>query len=60
MTEMKREKNNRAAEKTGHRRYSMLVPLLLIVLFTVVMVVYTSRLMYNVAISNSSVVIEDI
>ncbi|MCR5675243.1 MAG: response regulator [Lachnospiraceae bacterium] len=43
----------------GHKRYSMLVPLILVFVFVVVMVVYTSRLMYSVAVSNSNAVIED-
>ena len=37
----------------------MTIPLILVFVFVVVMVVYTSRLMYNVAVSNSGAVIED-
>lgn len=37
----------------------MTIPLILVFVFVVVMVFYTSRLMYNVAVSNSGAVIED-
>lgn len=37
----------------------MFIPLVLVFVFMAVMVVYTSRLMYNVAVSNSAAVIED-
>ena len=37
----------------------MLIPLILVSVFIIVMVVYTSRLVYNVAILNSTSVIED-
>ncbi len=43
----------------GHRKHSMLLPLILVFVFVVVMVIYTSRLMYSVAVSNSNAVIED-
>ncbi len=42
-----------------HKKNSMLIPLILVFVFVAVMVVYTSRLIYSVAISNSSAVIED-
>ena len=41
------------------RKHSMLLPLILVFAFVVVMVAYTSKLMYDVAISNSNAVIED-
>ena len=45
----------------GHRRkkHSMTIPLILVFIFMAVMVIYTSRLMYSVAVSNSTTVIED-
>ena len=43
----------------GHKKHSMLLPLILVFVFVVVMVIYTSRLMYSVAVSNSNTVIED-
>ncbi len=43
----------------GHKKHSMLIPLILVFVFVVVMVIYTSRLMYSVAVSNSNTVIED-
>ena len=46
-------------EEYGRRRHSMLIPLILVFIFMAVMVVYTSRLMYSVAVSNSNAVIED-
>ncbi len=42
-----------------HKKHSMLIPLILVFIFVAVMVVYTSRLIYSVAISNSNAVIED-
>ncbi|MCR4763540.1 MAG: response regulator [Lachnospiraceae bacterium] len=50
------------ADKTKeyeHKKHSMIIPLILVFVFVVVMVVYTSRLMYSVAVSNSNAVIED-
>ena len=43
----------------GRKKNSMIVPLILVFVFMVVMVVYTSRLMYSVAVSNTNTVIED-
>ncbi len=40
-------------------RYRMVIPLILVFVFMAVMVVYTSRLMYSVAVSNTNIVIED-
>lgn len=42
-----------------HKNHRMLIPLILLFVFMVVMVVYTSRLIYSVAVSNSNAVIED-
>ena len=47
------------SKEYGRRKHSMTIPLILVFVFVVVMVVYTSRLMYNVAVSNSGAVIED-
>ncbi|MBQ7563622.1 MAG: response regulator [Lachnospiraceae bacterium] len=41
------------------KKHSMVIPLLLVFVFVVAMVIYTSKLMYNVAVSNTRVVIED-
>ena len=41
------------------KKHSMIIPLILVFVFVVVMVVYTSSLMYRVAVSNSNAVIED-
>ena len=41
------------------RRNSMVIPLILIFVFVAVMVGYTSKLIYNVAVLNSNAVIED-
>ena len=56
---MKIKHENGGAAGKGYRKHSMLIPLILVFLFTGVMVIYTSRLMYNVAVSNSRAVIED-
>ena len=45
--------------KYGRKKYRMLIPLILVFIFVVVMVVYTSSLIYNVAVLNSNAVIED-
>ncbi|MBO4904349.1 MAG: response regulator [Lachnospiraceae bacterium] len=41
------------------KKHGMLIPLILAFVFVVVMVFYTSKLMYDVAVSNSRAVIED-
>ena len=41
------------------KKNSILIPLVLVFIFVVVMVVYTSRLVYNVAALNSKSIIED-
>jgi signal transduction histidine kinase/DNA-binding NarL/FixJ family response regulator len=45
--------------KIKNSNHRMLIPLILVSVFIIVMVVYTSRLVYNVAILNSTSVIED-
>lgn len=42
-----------------HKKNMMFIPLMLIVVFIIFMMLYTSRLMYSVAVSNSNAVIED-
>ncbi len=41
------------------KKHSMIIPLVLVCMFVAVMVAYTSRLTYSVAVSNSDAVIED-
>ena len=55
------EKNNQIEKekKYGRKKHSLLIPLLLVFGFMAVMVVYTSRLIYNVAVSNAGAIIED-
>ncbi|MBO4347338.1 MAG: response regulator [Lachnospiraceae bacterium] len=45
--------------KNERKKFNMLIPLILVFVFMAVMVIYTSRLMYKVAVSNSKAVIED-
>ena len=46
-------------KKYSQGRSSMSIPLIMIFVFVVVLVIYTSRLLYSVALSNSNMVIED-
>ncbi|MCR4590798.1 MAG: response regulator [Lachnospiraceae bacterium] len=43
----------------GPKKHSMAKPLILVFVFVVIMVIYTSRLTYSVAVMNSNSVIED-
>ncbi len=43
----------------GKKKINMLIPLILVFVFVTVMVIYTSKLIYNVAVLNSNSVIED-
>ncbi len=46
--------------KSGdHRKSGMIIPMIFLFIFMTVMVIYTSILMYNVAVSNSNAVMED-
>ena len=57
---MKKEKQNLKTSKEFERRKnSTVMPLILIVIFVGVLVVYTSRLVYSSAVSNSREVISD-
>ena len=54
--------NNRKIERTElkeRRKPGMIIPMIFLFIFMSVMVTYTSRLMYNVAVSNSNAVMED-
>ena len=46
-------------ENGGRKRHNTFFPLVLVFVFMTLMVVYTSTLMYNVAVSNSNAVMED-
>ncbi len=50
---------SKKGNKIKNSKHRMLIPLILVSVFIIVMVVYTSRLVYNVAILNSTSVIED-
>ena len=57
---MAKQKNQSEQEKKyGRKKYSMLIPLILVFVFVAVMVVYTSRLIFSVAVLDSNAVIED-
>ncbi len=43
----------------GRRKTGMIIPMIFLFVFMTVMVIYTTRLMYNVAVSNSNAVMED-
>ncbi|MBR4574186.1 MAG: response regulator [Lachnospiraceae bacterium] len=54
--------NNRITERIkmrSHRKTGMIIPMIFLFVFMTVMVIYTSMLMYNVAVSNSNAVMED-
>ncbi len=46
-------------KRHGRKKRGILIPLILVFMFVIAMVGYTSMLIYNVAVSNSSAVIED-
>ncbi len=54
--------SNRITERIkvrSHRKTGMIIPMIFLFVFMTVMVIYTSMLMYNVAVSNSNAVMED-
>ncbi len=54
--------NNRIKERIKireRRKTGMIIPMIFLFIFMTVMVIYTTRLMYNVAVSNSNAVMED-
>jgi signal transduction histidine kinase/DNA-binding NarL/FixJ family response regulator len=55
----KKKINSEDIEQHGLRKHSMLIPLILVFVFVAVMVAYTSKLIYNVAVSNAREVIGD-
>ena len=55
---MEKAANNRIKTR-GYRRKGMIIPMIFLFIFMTVMVLYTSRLMYKVAVSNSNAVMED-
>ena len=59
MTEFENNNNTEITKEYGHKKHNTLIPILLVFVFVAVMVVYTSRLLYSVAVSNSNAVIED-
>jgi signal transduction histidine kinase/CheY-like chemotaxis protein len=54
-----KDRKIRNEKKYERKKHSMLVPLILVFIFMVVMIVYTSKLVYSVAVLNSNAVIED-
>lgn len=58
---MKPDNIKKKKDKNEYERksYSMFIPLILVSVFMVVMIVYTSKLVYNVAVLNSTAVVED-
>ncbi len=59
MTEFENNTNTEITKEYGRKKHNTLIPILLVFVFMAVMVVYTSRLLYSVAVSNSNAVIED-
>ena len=56
---MGRLSDNKSRNKEYGQKISMATPLILLSAFVLVMVIYTSILIYNVAVLNSNAVIED-
>ncbi len=56
---MSRKARTGEIKEYGRKKRNTAVPLILVCVFVAVMVVYTSKLIYNVAVSNSNAVIED-
>lgn len=50
---------NKRIEMRSHRKMGMFIPMIFLFIFMTVMVIYTSKLMYNVAVSNSNAVMDD-
>ncbi len=53
------EELKKEADKNRHKKNGMIIPLILVLVFMTVMVIYVSALMYKVAVSNSNAVMED-
>ncbi len=59
MTEKYKEIKSEEPREYGRKKNNMVIPLILVFIFVAVMAVYTSTLIYNVAVLNSNAVIED-
>ena len=59
MTEISKEITVEESKRFGRKKHGMLIPLILVFAFIAVVAIYTSRLMKNVAVSNTNAVIED-
>ncbi|MBR6159653.1 MAG: hypothetical protein IKQ40_05065, partial [Lachnospiraceae bacterium] len=59
MSEQDNKIRTEEVKRFGRKKHGMLIPLILVFVFIGVMAIYTSRLMINVAVSNSNAVIED-
>ncbi len=55
---VKRDNMKKRKESERQIKHSMIIPLILVLVFVVVMIVYTSKLIYNVAVINSRSLIE--
>ena len=53
------DEKEKKIKKRGRRKTGMIIPMIFLFIFMTVMVIYTSSLMYNVAVSNSNAVMED-
>ncbi len=51
--------NTEKIKRHGRKKNNMVIPLILVFVFVTVMLVYTSKLIYSVAVLNSKAVIED-
>ncbi len=59
MTDLENNNNEVITKEYDRKKHNTVIPILLVFVFMTVMVVYTSRLLYSVAVSNSNAVIED-
>ena len=57
--QQEKRKNDKKSIERVHKKNSMIIPLILVFVFMLVMVIYTSKLIYRVAVLNSNAVIED-
>ncbi|MBE6910386.1 MAG: response regulator [Ruminococcaceae bacterium] len=59
MAERQNELRTEQPKENRHKKHSIIIPLILVFGFVAVMVAYTSKLIYSVAVLNSRAVIED-
>ncbi len=59
MTEQEKNRSKPELKEYMHKRHGMALSLILVFVFVAIMVIYTSKLIYNVAVLNSNAVIED-